>query len=94
MINLKIHSLTILLILTCTATNTSFAMGKENSAVLEALAMVKAQQPTAVNIERPSTPLNPDNNAHRPFINFLQTADGRPVTANDVYNYVGFYPTR
>jgi hypothetical protein len=69
-------------------------MNKGNSAVQEALAMFKTQQTIAVAIERPSTPLNPDNNTHRSLINFLQTTDGRPVTANDVYNYVGFYPTR
>ena len=94
MITLKIHSLIILLTLSCIATKVSFAMNKENNALQETLAMVKTQQAITVAIERPSTPLNPDDNAHRSLINFLQTTDGRPVTANDVYHYVGFYPTR
>ncbi len=90
----KTVSLSFLLLTLCFITRSTHAMNKANSAVQEALAMVRMQQQPVIIIERPSTPLNPGNNSHRPFINFLQTKDGRPVTADDVFNYIGFYPTR
>lgn len=89
MINFKIFSLSLISILGFAATD-AFAMGKENTSVQEAFAALKMQQAVA----RPSTPLNPNNNVHRPIINLLQTPDGRAVTAQDVYDYIGFYPTR
>ncbi len=88
MINLK-HLLSLsVILLTCTICAMQ-EQDKENKnkTVQELLTALKAQQPQLS--PRPSTPLNPGNNAHLPYINVLQTADGRQVTRADVYEYIG-----
>lgn len=88
MVNLKFYLLSLsILSLTCTI---SHAMNQNRTTPQEALALVKAAQ----QIQRPPTPLDPFNRNHRPYIDVLQTSDGRPVTAADVLNYIGLNPAR
>lgn len=86
-INLKQLLALSVLLFGCTI-NAMHEQDKENNnkTVQELLAEIKIQQQAP---PRPSTPLNPGNNAHLPYINVLQTADGRKVTRADVYNYIG-----
>lgn len=92
MINLKQLLSISSLLLICTISSAMHSdqdQGKENKniTVQELLAAVKTQQQQLP--PRPSTPLNPNNNTHLPYINVLQTEDGRRVTRADVYNYIG-----
>lgn len=87
MINLKKFLALSVLLLVCTISAMQ-EQDKENKnkTVQELLAEIKIQQQVP---PRPSTPLSPGNNAHLPYINVLQTADGRQVTRADVYEYIG-----